>query len=70
MFSLSMILMASWEIGLGASTISLFNGGTAGSIAMMIVCWVGFLAVYSSMAELGSMAPTSGGQYHWVSFRK
>lgn len=65
MFSFCMILMASWEIALGASTISLFNGGTAGTIYMYIVCWIGFLAVYSSMAEMGSMAPTSGGQYHW-----
>ena len=62
-----MILMASWEIALGASTISLFNGGRAGTIYMYIVCWIGFLSVYSSMAEMGSMAPTSGGQYHWVS---
>ncbi|KAK3710108.1 hypothetical protein LTR37_010539 [Vermiconidia calcicola] len=67
MFSFCMILMATWEISLGASTISLFNGGTAGTIYMYIVCWIGFLSVYSSMAELGSMAPTSGGQYHWVS---
>lgn len=65
MFSFCMILMASWEIALGASTISLFNGGTAGTLYMYIVCWIGFLAVYSSMAEMGSMAPTSGGQYHW-----
>ena len=65
MFSFCMILMASWEIALGASTISLFNGGTAGTVWMYIVCWIGFLAVYSSMAEMGSMAPTSGGQYHW-----
>lgn len=65
MFSFCMVLMASWEIALGASTISLFNGGTAGTIYMYIVCWIGFLAVYSSMAEMGSMAATSGGQYHW-----
>jgi choline transport protein len=61
MISFSMILMASWEIGLGSSVISIFNGGVAGTIYMYIVCWIGFLAVYSSMAEMGSMAPTSGG---------
>lgn len=64
MFSFCVILMGTWEIALGASTISLFNGGTAGSIYGFIIDWVGLLAVYSSMAEMGSMAPTSGGQYH------
>lgn len=67
MFSFGMILMASWEISLGASVISIFNGGTAGTIYVLLICWIGFLAVYSSMAEMASMAPTSGGQYHWVS---
>lgn len=67
MVSFSIILMASWEIALGASVISIYNGGLAGTIYMYVVCWIGFLAVYSSMAEMGSMAPTSGGQYHWVS---
>lgn len=67
MVSFSIILMASWEIALGASVISIFNGGVAGTLYMYIVNWIGFLAVYSSMAEMGSMAPTSGGQYHWVS---
>ena len=56
-----MILMATWEIALGASTISLFNGGLAGTIYMYIICYIGFLAVYASMAEMGSMMPTSGG---------
>jgi amino acid transporter len=66
MFSFSMILMASWEISLGASVISLFNGGTAGTIYVLLISYIGFLTVYSSMAEMASMAPTSGGQYHWV----
>jgi choline transport protein len=67
MVSFSIILMASWEIALGATVISIYNGGLAGTIYTYIVCWIGFLTVYSSMAEMGSMAPTSGGQYHWVS---
>lgn len=62
MVSFSIILMASWEISLGATVISIYNGGLAGTIYMYLVCWIGFLAVYSSMAEMGSMAPTSGGQ--------
>ncbi|KAF2719257.1 amino acid transporter [Polychaeton citri CBS 116435] len=67
MFGFSMILTSSWEGLLGANTIALYNGGVSGAIYMYIICWIGFLAVYASMAEMASMAPTSGGQYHWVS---
>ncbi|KAG7416715.1 putative amino-acid permease [Fusarium oxysporum f. sp. raphani] len=66
-FGFSMILMASWEFSLSVSTIGLINGGTAGTIWMFFVCWMGFLFVNTSMAEMASMAPTTGGQYHWVS---
>ncbi|UKZ61281.1 uncharacterized protein TrAtP1_002548 [Trichoderma atroviride] len=66
-FGFSMILMASWEFSLSVSTIGLVNGGTAGLIWMFFVCWIGFLLVNTTMAEMASMAPTTGGQYHWVS---
>ncbi|KAM5357515.1 hypothetical protein ACJZ2D_016190 [Fusarium nematophilum] len=74
-FGFSMILMASWEFSLSVSTIGLVNGGTAGLIWMFFICWVGFLMVNMSMAEMASIsltptfcrAPTTGGQYHWVS---
>ncbi|KAI1412054.1 amino acid transporter [Hypoxylon sp. FL1857] len=32
-----------------------------------IVVWAGTLSVFATLSELVSMAPTSGGQYHWVS---
>lgn len=67
MFGFSMILMASWETVLGTTGIGLIDGGTAGLIWMYLICWLGFICVNTSMAEMGSMAPTSGGQYHWVS---
>ncbi|RFU82173.1 amino acid transporter [Trichoderma arundinaceum] len=66
-FGFSMTLMASWEFSLSVSTIGLINGGTAGLIWMFFICWIGFLLVNTSMAEMASMAPTSGGQYHWIS---
>lgn len=62
-----MILMQSWEAIFGVGVIGLTNGGTAGYIWMYLVSWVGFLFVNVSMAEMASMAPTTGGQYHWVS---
>jgi hypothetical protein len=37
------------------STIGLVNGGTAGLIWMFFICWIGFLLVNTSMAEMASM---------------
>ncbi|KAI5362562.1 Putative amino acid/polyamine transporter I [Septoria linicola] len=67
MFGFSAILMCSWESLLSSLQIALANGGTAGLIWTWLTVWMGFTAVYLSMAEMGSMAPTTGGQYHWVS---
>lgn len=36
---------------------------------MYVVTLTGFALAILSMAEMASMAPTSGGQYHWVSIR-
>ncbi|KAK8868960.1 amino acid/polyamine transporter I [Apiospora arundinis] len=66
-FGFSMILMQAWESVLAIGSIGLTNGGTAGYIWMFLICWIGFGFVNTSMAEMGSMAPTTGGQYHWVS---
>ncbi|KAF2766876.1 amino acid transporter [Teratosphaeria nubilosa] len=66
-FGFTMVLMATWEAQFSASTFSLTNGGTAGAIWIYVGTFVGFLAAIASMAEMASMAPTTGGQYHWVS---
>lgn len=39
----------------------------AGVIWMMIITWLFVMAMIASLAEMASMAPTAGGQYHWVS---
>lgn len=62
-----MILQQSWEACLSVASIALVNGGTAGFIWMYLICWIAFVFINTSMAEMGSMAPTTGGQYHWVS---
>lgn len=36
-------------------------------IWMYVIAVLGFSFAILSMAEMASMAPTSGGQYHWVS---
>nr|OQO19071.1 hypothetical protein B0A51_14967 [Rachicladosporium sp. CCFEE 5018] len=46
---------------------SLLNGGTAGTIWMTLIASLGMLTSTLSMAEMASISPTSGGQYHWVS---
>lgn len=63
-FSFTMILLSTWETMLGLAAFSLGNGGTAGLIYMYIVTFVGFGFLIASMAEMASMAPTAGGQYH------
>ncbi|KAF2724450.1 amino acid transporter [Polychaeton citri CBS 116435] len=61
------ILQATWECTLLATWPGLFNGGTAGVIFCTIGVWFGMMCLIASMGELASMAPNSGGQYHWVS---
>ncbi|GAB7354835.1 hypothetical protein MBLNU459_g5215t2 [Dothideomycetes sp. NU459] len=46
---------------------SLTNGGPAGAIWMYLVCCIGLLLSTISLAEMASMAPSAGGQYHWIS---
>jgi choline transport protein len=43
------------------------NGGLAGLLWSYIWTFFGFIFIVLSLAEMASMAPTSGGQYHWVS---
>lgn len=60
MFGFSVILMASWEGILSTAALGLSNGGSAGFLYTNLATWVGFIAVYASLGEMGSMAPTSG----------
>ncbi|KAJ5098388.1 choline transport protein [Penicillium argentinense] len=43
------------------------NGGLAGAVYGFIFVWVGVASTFVVLSELASMAPTSGGQYHWCS---
>ncbi|KAJ6183696.1 hypothetical protein N7519_004997 [Penicillium mononematosum] len=60
-------LIATWEVVLTLLAQGLTDGGTAGLIWGFLIVAAGFLLVFLSLAEMASMAPTSGGQYHWVS---
>lgn len=60
-----MLLGLTWEFAITLSVFGLNNGGTAGAIWLnLVVCCFMFTAVLS-MAEMASIAPTAGGQYHW-----
>ncbi|THC87848.1 hypothetical protein EYZ11_012707 [Aspergillus tanneri] len=63
----SAVLMCTWEAVLFGSSYGLTNGGKGGMIYTYLGGLAGFSFVILSMAEMASMAPTSGGQYHWVS---
>ncbi|KAI1947706.1 hypothetical protein LOZ12_003156 [Ophidiomyces ophidiicola] len=52
--------------GSSTSALSLTNGGPAGAIWVYLGVCVGMFTVVLSMAEMASLEPTAGGQYHWV----
>jgi amino acid transporter len=62
----SCTILITWEAILVLFAQGLNNGGTAGVVYSFIVVWIGNFSVFATMCELVSMAPTSGGQYHWV----
>ncbi|KAI7758987.1 hypothetical protein ACKAV7_011540 [Fusarium commune] len=61
------IYMATWEFVLISLAPGFTNGGYAGVFWCFVTTTTAYSAVVASLAEMASMAPTSGGQYHWVS---
>ena len=61
------IYMATWEFILITLSIGFTNGGYAAMFWCFVTTTLSYSAVVASLAEMSSMAPTSGGQYHWVS---
>ena len=59
--------MGTWEFLLTANTQGLIAGGSAGLFWSLVWVYVGQAFVILSLAEMASIAPTAGGQYHWVS---
>ncbi|KAI7722011.1 amino acid transporter-like protein [Hortaea werneckii] len=67
MLGFASTVMASWEVLLVLFKLILVDGGTPNLFWGFLVDACGMLFVYASLAELASMSPTAGGQYHWVS---
>lgn len=57
------IYMATWEFVLVSLSVGFSNGGYAGLFWCFITTTVAYSTVVASLAEMASMAPTSGGQY-------
>lgn len=57
----------SWEISGPFLTFALITGGPATVFWGLTIGAIGYAFVYASLAEVASMSPSSGGQYHWVS---
>ncbi|KAJ5481873.1 amino acid permease [Penicillium sp. IBT 31633x] len=64
----SACLLATWESAGGSLLAGLYNGGPAAIIYGIILSTVGNLAIACSLAELASLHPTAGAQYHWSYF--
>ena len=62
-FGLAITTMSTWMGLLFGNLFSLTNGGLAGTIWIYFVSWLCTFALAASLAEMASMAPTSGGQY-------
>lgn len=55
-------LIGTWEYFLGLIEFGLMDGGKAGMIYGFMASILGYSCVYLSIAEMVSMAPTSGGK--------
>ncbi|KAH8807096.1 amino acid/polyamine transporter I [Xylogone sp. PMI_703] len=67
MLGFASTVTASWELLLPLFTFALTDGGSGILFWGFIVCACGMTMVYASIAEMASISPTAGGQYHWVS---
>ena len=56
-------MMATWEAVQATSSFALTDGGRAGLVWGFLGVSVGFGLAVASMAEMASMAPTTGGMY-------
>jgi len=63
----TVIIQGTWEVLMTATYEGLVDGGPAGLVWSYLWTFAGFTLIVASLAEMASMAPTAGGQYHWVS---
>ncbi|KAI3395644.1 hypothetical protein diail_1009 [Diaporthe ilicicola] len=66
-FGFVSIYMATWEFVIVSMSPSVATTGYGGFFWTFIGSLVCYSAIVLSLAEMSSMSPTAGGQYHWVS---
>ncbi|KAL9596792.1 MAG: hypothetical protein Q9219_005551 [cf. Caloplaca sp. 3 TL-2023] len=63
----SSVLICTWELIFANLLFALTDGGTGGLFWGFTIAVIACIFIYLSLAEMASMTPTAGGQYHWVS---
>ncbi|KAL8752072.1 MAG: hypothetical protein Q9184_005860, partial [Pyrenodesmia sp. 2 TL-2023] len=66
MLGFTCTVLVTWEVIPIIYVTGLTNGGTAGFAYSYLFALVGSLSIFTVLAEMASLAPTSGGQYHWT----
>ncbi|KAK1702420.1 amino acid/polyamine transporter I [Colletotrichum acutatum] len=61
-------LMATWEALCSTMATGLISGGPASLVYGAMIAFIGSLCSAMSLAELASIHPTAGGQYHFVAY--
>ena len=64
--ALCLCLLATWEAVSATLVSSLVSGGPVTVIWGFLIGWIFALMQALSLAEISSIYPTSGGQYHWT----
>ncbi|KIL85236.1 hypothetical protein FAVG1_11666 [Fusarium avenaceum] len=63
---LCLCLMSTWEACAAVLVQGLASGGAPCLLYNFLASFAGSLAIGASLAEIASIYPTAGGQYHWV----
>ncbi|CAO1600487.1 hypothetical protein XANCAGTX0491_004176 [Xanthoria calcicola] len=66
MLGFTCTVLVTWEVIPIIYVTGLTNGGTAGFAYSYLFALVGSLSIFTVLGEMASLAPTSGGQYHWT----
>ena len=66
MIGIGVTVQVTWEAILFVYQYGMYDGGPLGSIIAYLFCWTGYTLVALCLAEMNSMWPSAGGQYHWT----
>ncbi|KAF2094651.1 amino acid transporter [Rhizodiscina lignyota] len=66
MIGYMVVIALTYPYVLVSTPLGLANGGTGGAFWVFVVVCVGMFSMAVSMAEMVSIEPSAGGQYHWV----